>query len=127
MKNFLILGMTFTTLGVGIGYTLFHKSTLLSPNLSESPSISLKLEGVQNSEPNLGKLDPAEFLSSFKVEPVAESGKVTGYKITWLKSGSALEKAGLKVGDVIESIGGKEFTGSPTKNAISLLQSLKKR
>ena len=44
--------------------------------------------------------ESTKILESFKVEPVPGSTKL---KVTWVKKGSIAEKAGIKVGQLLES------------------------
>jgi hypothetical protein len=48
-------------------------------------------------------IDMADFLSSFKTKFNSSDGKIARSRVTWVKPDSVVEKAGLKVGDVLEA------------------------
>lgn len=45
-----------------------------------------------------------------KIEPVKRSGKLDGFKVTWVKKGSVFEKIGLQKNDVIIGANDREFS-----------------
>ena len=122
MKNPYLFGAVFICIGIALGYAFFQNNES-PPKVNMAKPSSLSIKGAKQIDLNLDEIDPAKFLASFKTAPVMKSGKIMGYKITWIKKGSAMEGSGLKVGDVIESIGSQKYTSSPTKNAMSLLRS----
>lgn len=67
--------------------------------------------------------DFSKLMTDAKATPVLENGKVKGFKLSRIKEGSVYAKAGLKDGDVVESINGKSFDSSA--DAIKALNSIK--
>ena len=119
--KYLISSIIFTFIGVGIGYQLFY------PSHGEVSNESVVITQQENKDIDsiVKNLDPSEALSSFKVETAMKSGKFVGYRVTWVKNGSTLDKAGLQVGDIISSVGGQNVSEPPKGKAISFLKSLK--
>lgn len=69
---------------------------------------------VKKSE--LGKIreNAAKFLSEVKIKPVFSSGRMQGFKISSIKESSMLSDLGVKKGDTVKKINGKELN-SPMK------------
>ena len=75
----------------------------LFPNIS-NPTAPDEITSGSVIQIDLAGVDPVELLSSFKVDTSSIKKGKRG-TITWLKSGSLLEKKGVKKGDVISKIG----------------------
>ncbi len=74
----------------------------LFPNIS-NPTAPDKISSGSLVQIDLAGVDPVELLSSFKVDTSSIKNGEQG-TIIWVKSGSLLEKKGVKKGDVISKI-----------------------
>lgn len=73
-------------------------------------------------EPNIVKL-----LKEATMTPHMENGKVVGYKVQKVKKGSAWEKMGLKVGDIVKNVDGKSVANPKSpQEAMEVYQKLKR-
>ncbi len=53
--------------------------------------------------------NPNKIWKNVRIQEVRNKGKLDGFRVNYVKKGSFFEKAGLKSGDVIKSIDGKEI------------------
>lgn len=88
------------------------------PGIRKASTITLARSDIEKSFKNLGQL-----LTQVRIRPHIKNGKSDGLEIARIKRGSVFSKLGLRNGDIIQRINGKEIK-SPD-DAFSLYQSLK--